>query len=94
MSYEAMVKESTGYEAADLNRAFNLVRPASNWKDPIEAVIPVNQKEIVAAAIEFYTATKPVFSPFLIDRYASKPVPEGFVRVVAAGYRRGPAGDH
>ena len=75
-----------GYTGAALRAAWDKVAPKSHWKDPICALVPADILDIVCAAIEFYTSTKP--SVFVVD-YDCKE----FV-VVAAGYRNGPAGDH
>jgi hypothetical protein len=68
-----------------LYRAFQLVQPASHWKDPIKAVVPRDKLvaegltiEDVRAAVSYYTTTEPhVFETV-----------HGFF-VEAAGYRAG-----
>jgi hypothetical protein len=69
---------------ADINAAFEPVKPASHWKDAIDAVVPADTDlGDLAAAIEFLTATRPTFTPV-----------DGGWHVTALGYRAGPAGDH
>jgi hypothetical protein len=85
-NYDDMVKKLTGgYSPDELCAAFNLVKNPNHWKDPISGDVKAELKEVVAAAIEFYTATVAEFSP---SSFA------GYVHVKAAGYRAGPAGDH
>jgi hypothetical protein len=67
-----------------LDAAFLQVQPKAHWKDPIDAIIAAKDREIVAEAIEFFTATKASFE----IRW------DGRLHVTAPGYRAGPAGDH
>lgn len=73
-----------GYSKVDLEAAFNLVKDPEDWKKPIDKVIDTYQMDIVGKAIQFFTATEPMFEP-------NK---SGCVRVTSIGYRAGPAGDH
>lgn len=86
--YAAMIRRmSGGYSMAELEAAWALVKPTTHWKDPIHKKIentPEN-RDVVAAAIEFFTATP--------AKFFGTPDPE-VVIVTAAGYRAGPAGDH
>ena len=77
MSYEADVKKLTGYEAADLSAAFNLVANPKHWKDPIDAVINADKRDIVVAAVEFYTATKAHVLTYIIMDNGRLELPEG-----------------
>jgi len=81
--FDRLVYEETGYYPVDLKAAFDLVANSKDWKAPVDAVVPVAMDGVVAAAVEFYTATKASFA-----------VVKGGLRVSAAGYRAGPAGDH
>lgn len=65
----------------ELEAAFALVKPATHWKDRIDALIPDRDREVVAAAIEHFTATEATFS--LDD--------DGSLRVRSPGYWAGPA---
>lgn len=73
------------YSDAEMRRAFELVEDKTDWKCPIDTILspPVNEA-LLSAAIGYFTATKPRFIPMA----------HGRVRVVADGYRAGPAGDH
>lgn len=85
-NYEDIVSFLTGkYSPEELESAFKLVRNPNDWKAPISGDVKAELKEVVAVAIEFYTATVAKFSP---SSFA------GYVHVKAAGYRAGPAGDH
>jgi hypothetical protein len=74
-----------GYTGATLRAAWDKVKSA-DWRDPVCALVPADILDVVCAAIEFFTATKPAV--FVVDFDCKE-----FV-VVAAGYRNGPAGDH
>lgn len=87
VTYEEMVKKLTGgWPAELLATAFDLVSNKKDWKAPISYDhVKTELKELVAAAVEFYTATEATFEPSGV---------EGYWKVKAAGYRAGPAGDH
>ncbi len=70
------------YPVEDLERAFDLVA-GGHWKDPIDAEISPEAYDLTAEAVRFYTAT---------DLEIVGKTPEGLLRVVAIGYRNGPAG--
>jgi hypothetical protein len=79
-----------GYTIDELQAAFNRVRDARDWKAPIRATVGARAKHggidvallaKIAAAVEFYTATKPTIT--IIGTTA---------HVTAVGYRQGPAG--
>lgn len=63
----------------ELERAFGRVRPAANWKNPIDTTIrnpgPTG-RELISRAIAYYTGSTAEF----------RPAGRGKVRVVAAGY--------
>jgi hypothetical protein len=73
-----------GYTQDELQAAFDKVKPDSHWKDPINATIRASDRDVVEAAIIHFTATEPKFT--VEGAYT--------LRVRAAGYRAGPAGDH
>lgn len=62
---------------------FNRVCDKSDWKGPIKGFCRVEDKEIIADAIEFFTATQACF----FDTGVS-----GWLMIDAVGYRNGPAG--
>jgi hypothetical protein len=75
-------------DEAKMKRAFELVQPATHWKDPINAYVKVEDMERAGVeitdirdAVEFYTATEATFA-----RNGA-----GYT-VKAAGYYAGPAG--
>jgi len=71
-----------------MDRAFEMVRNQDDWKAPIDAHVDVediNDGQIIAMAIEFYTATRPIVR--MVERDEN-----GFrLSFEAAGYRAGPA---
>lgn len=73
------------YSHKELSAAFDLVKNPIHWKDPINALIPANKREVVCKAIKYFTATKAKFFP------TKNP---DLLRVKSIGYRNGPAGDH
>lgn len=61
---------------------FDMVAPRDDWRGPINAVVPYEADVAgICAAVEFYTATK-----------ATVKDAKGGFRIVAKGYRAGPAG--
>jgi hypothetical protein len=71
----------------ELKPYFDQVYPTSDWKAPIDAFCRREDKEKVAEAVKFFTATEATFQ---------EPVPpsKDWLRVHSIGYRAGPAGDH
>lgn len=63
---------------------FDEVCNPKDWKAPIDAFIRPKDKLRTAEAILFFTATTARFEKQL----------NGWLRVIAKGYRNGPAGDH
>lgn len=61
--------------------AFEAVQNEAHWKGAVDAIINAEHAEIVAAAIECFTATKATVTP----------VGSSFAHVKAAGYWAGPA---
>ncbi len=74
----------TGYRLDQLAAAFDRVRDPRDWKAPILAVIPVEERPLVEKAVRWFTETTPEFDP----------APGATDRLVvrAAGYRLGPSG--
>lgn len=70
------------FSEADLKGALNKVIPPGDWKGPIDAMIDEKDRDVVTEAIIYYTATSPSF-------YVQS---SGLLRVMADGYRNGPAG--
>jgi hypothetical protein len=61
---ELVLKGSTISEAftqEQLREAFDLVAPKPNWKAEIDAVIPREKRDVVAAAIEHFTGSEAEF---------------------------------
>jgi hypothetical protein len=75
----------TGYRLEQLAAAFDRVRHPHDWKAPIRAVIPAQERPVVEKAVLWFTETVPVFEP--VPGEADRLV------VMAPGYRQGPAGD-
>lgn len=72
------------FDLDEIREAFDQVANPADWKAPISAQIKENERMVVAAAIEFYTATIAHFT---------KAGPN-LLNVIAKGYHLGPAGDH
>jgi hypothetical protein len=66
-----------------LRDAFDRVATPEDWRAPICAVVPCYLRDVVRAAVIFYTATVPSFHETAGGRN---------VQVRAIGYRNGPAG--
>lgn len=73
------------YTLAELDAAFEKIRNPRDWKAPIDCRIPVANLGAAQAACVYYTATE------LSEAIGGKSH-DGTVRVVADGYRMGPAG--
>lgn len=83
---------------ARMEKAFELVKPSGDWKAPIDLCVseealktldPDTGKALadVCEAVDFFTATIATVRPTV--------TPNGISwRVMADGYRAGPAGDH
>ena len=66
-----------GHQITDLEAAFRLVRPAGNWKLPIDATVPAGTDlSLIDAAVCFYTG----------GPIETQPLPDGRHRVTAPGY--------
>ncbi len=76
----------------ELEAAFDSVKEP-DWKNPICATISMKDRNIVAAAIEFFTATKATFGQRLSVNPDTGEVCDliGFCSVYAEGYYLGPA---
>lgn len=73
-----------GFTIQAIEQAFNAVKDPRDWKAPISTTVPKESKDLVVAAIEFYTATIPVVAEMINGHFA----------ISSEGYRNGPAGDH
>jgi hypothetical protein len=74
----------TGFSYAQLARAFETVRNPLDWKGPIFADIPEDERRVVQKAVLWFTGTMPVFVTMPSDAHR--------LMVTAVGYRLGPAG--
>lgn len=77
-------KRATGYPMERLAKAFDKVRNPRDWKAPIHAIIPVEERPVVEKAVIWFTGTVPEFvvAPEATDRLVVK----------AQGYRLGAGG--
>jgi hypothetical protein len=77
-------KFATGYRMEQLAKAFDRVRNPRDWKGPIHAVIPAEERPVVEKAVLWFTDTEPEFvvAPEATDRLVVK----------APGYRLGATG--
>lgn len=78
-------ERETGFRLDQLAAAFDRVRNLRDWKAPIEAVIPVDDRRVVEQAIRWFTATEADFQP--IGAAGDR------LLVQAPGYRQGQAPD-
>jgi hypothetical protein len=78
------------YSDDELKAAFDKVCSPTDWKKPINSIIEAKDKNIVAEAIMHYTATTAYFEKLPNTNEVNKDM---WLRVKAAGYRMGPAGD-
>ena len=51
------------YSQKQLDQAFDLVKPDSHWKDPINALIEEDQADAVSIAIIHFTGCVPTIEP-------------------------------
>lgn len=70
-----------GYSLEQLTEAFDKVKDENHWKNPIDAIVPSDQKDILEKAIPWFTGTEAVFEKCKKD---------GHLRVTAPGYFAGP----
>lgn len=70
----------------EMRNAFEAVQNPLDWRDRIDAIIPRDLYDITRQAVAFYTATELVEAPPL------GAIDPDHMRVVADGYRMGPAG--
>jgi len=80
---ERWIKDPDALMQRIYQEAIGHVTPPDDWRGPINALVPVRLKEFYKEAIRFMTATEPV------EVAVGEP---GFVRLIAVGYRNGPAG--
>lgn len=79
---DSFLEEGRGtFTTEELAKAFEDVKDKEHWKNPIDAVVPLGQKDVLEKAIPWYTGTEPTF--YDIDK-------EGYLRVTAPGYFAGP----
>ena len=86
-----------GFSYKQLCDAFDLVKDGEHWKNPIDSLCTTEEVAAVAAAIWYFTATKPIFDYIgKVETSEHKRFKENqhIMKVRADGYRRGPAGDH
>jgi len=89
-----MISECDDHEKehlANLKQAFESVCNQNDWKAPIDCWIERDQFGIVKEAIEYYTATEATLIE--LEYFTGRNVQDKpMIRVVADGYRYGPAG--
>ncbi|MCH8996702.1 MAG: hypothetical protein IID48_00360 [Proteobacteria bacterium] len=74
---------ASDFERDELSVAYDRVRDPQDWRARIDSVIPDADFTQAHAAVMYFTATE--------LRIVGRPNP-GYMRVVATGYREGPAG--
>ena len=78
-------RQMTTYTQDQLKAAFDFVAVSGDWKAPIDSIVADRFVDVTLAAISHFTAT--------VGRVKGHAT-VGHVRIQAAGYRMGPAGDH
>ncbi|MGH9316895.1 MAG: hypothetical protein ACRD1P_07300 [Thermoanaerobaculia bacterium] len=81
-AFAAELEKRYGFTLEQLDEAFNKVRTDGDWRAPIDAIIDEADRGAVDAAVIYFTATEATFTS----------AGDGRLRVIAAGYRMGPAG--
>jgi hypothetical protein len=76
----------TGYRQEQLATAFDRVCDPRDWKGPIRAEIPEEDRVVVERAVYWFTDTVPMFTAL--------PGASGRLEVRARGYRLGSADTH
>lgn len=80
---DAFLEEGKGgYTMDQLEKAFDSVKDQDHWKNPIDAIIPADQKDVLSRSIPWYTGTEAQF-----EEVEGRPE---VLRVTAAGYFAGP----
>jgi hypothetical protein len=75
-----------GYRQEQLAAVFSRVRHPRDWKAPIQAHIPAEDRSVVEQAVLWFTDTVPMFTAL--------PDASGRLEVRARGYRLGSTGTH
>lgn len=79
--------EASGIRLVEIEAAFERVRNFADWKAPIDGVVQLadcHAERIMITAVEWFTGTE-----CTLQRLSGNDM-----RVTAAGYRAGTAGDH
>lgn len=71
-----------GYTAKELSDAFDAVKDADHWKNPIDAIVERSMWDVLSYSIPYYTGT-----PADYDDVEGRPE---MIRVFAPGYFAGP----
>ena len=80
---DAFLEEGKGgFTIEQLEQAFDSVKDKEHWKNPIDAVVEADQRDVLSRAIPWYTGTEAEFHE--INGDGSK------LRVTAPGYFAGP----
>jgi len=80
---DAFLEEAKGgYTVAQLQEAFDSVKDADHWKNPIDAIVDADRRDVLARAIPWYTGTTAEFHDLPDD--------PARLRVTAPGYYEGP----
>lgn len=78
--------EGREYTQGQLTEAFDRVKDPEYWKNPIDAVVTEDQKNVTVAAVVYFTATVPDVYPIDLGQVNK------IFRIKAIGYLLGPAG--
>jgi len=83
MSQTIEIRQGNDQHQALLRFAFAQIQNPTDWKAPIDCIVPFATASVYHEAIEFITGTTPT----------SERAPGGAFRLQAVGYRAGPCGD-
>jgi len=94
---ELLTESYHGFPVEELSKAFDLVKPESHWKDPIESYCTSDEIKIISAAFDSIPRRKLnlIMSAELVkdvnpnNRFK---LGDNIFKVTAIGYRQGPAG--
>ncbi|MAM38799.1 MAG: hypothetical protein CL949_09945 [Erythrobacter sp.] len=74
-------KARGGYSHIEVSAAFNLVKDQADWKNPIDQIVPITERDILSYAIPYFTGTSAEFED------VEDPLK---IRCKAPGYYAGP----
>jgi hypothetical protein len=68
-------KQPNGFTVNEMSRAFDRVKSAENWKNPISKIIEIKGDEdarLITEAVIFYTGSVPTITPLGMGKFGVK----------------------